>query len=94
MLQVITNVVDFDMNIQQALDAPRIHHQWLPDALLHEAFAMSADTRRVLVARGHKVERASDPLHVAAANAVMIEEKTGARLGATDPRKDGGAVGY
>jgi gamma-glutamyltranspeptidase/glutathione hydrolase len=48
----------------------------------------------VLEARGHKVERASDPLHVAAANAIMIEEKTGVRLGATDPRKDGGAVGY
>jgi gamma-glutamyltranspeptidase/glutathione hydrolase len=93
-LQIVVNVVDFEMNIQQALDAPRIHHQWLPDVLLFEAFGMSPDTRRVLEARGHKVERASDPLHVAAANAIMIEEKTGVRLGATDPRKDGGAVGY
>ena len=93
-LQIVVNVVDFDMNIQQALDAPRVHHQWLPDVLLFEAFGMSPDTRRVLEARGHKVERATDPVHVAAANAVMIEEKTGARLGASDPRSSGEPVGY
>jgi gamma-glutamyltranspeptidase / glutathione hydrolase len=93
-LQIVVNVVDFDMNIQQALDAPRIHHQWLPDVLLFERYGMSPDTRRILESRGHKVDPASDPVHIAAANAIMIEEKTGIRLGAGDPRKDGGPVGY
>jgi gamma-glutamyltranspeptidase/glutathione hydrolase len=93
-LQIVLNVIDFDMNLQQALDAPRIHHQWLPDALLFEPYGMSPDTQRILAGRGHKVEAASDPINIAAANGIMIEEKTGARLGAGDPRKDGGPAGY
>ncbi|HYY96981.1 MAG TPA: gamma-glutamyltransferase, partial [Pyrinomonadaceae bacterium] len=54
-MQVITNVVDFDMNIQQAIDAPRIHHQWLPDELVYEPYGLSADTFRALEQRGHKL---------------------------------------
>src|SRR5213075_619024 len=54
-LQVITNIIDYDMNIQQAIDAPRIHHQWLPDELVYEPIGLSADTQRVLASRGHKL---------------------------------------
>ena len=43
-LQIITNIIDFDMNLQQAIDAPRIHHQWLPDEIAYEPYALSADT--------------------------------------------------
>src|SRR5205085_1954927 len=53
-MQVITNVIDYDMNIQQAIDAPRIHHQWLPDELDFEPYGLSADTERILKARGHQ----------------------------------------
>src|SRR5436190_1716295 len=92
-LCVITNVIDFDMDIQQAIDAPRIHHQWLPDELVYEPFGLSGDTQRVLAARGHKL--VDKPRYLGDAEGIMIEEKTGMRLGATDPRRsDGLAIGY
>ena len=91
-LCIITNVIDYEMNIQQAIDFPRIHHQWLPDELVGEPFGLSGDTQRALTARGHKLAK----LHyLGDAEGIMIEEKTGMRLGATDPRRsDGQAVGY
>src|SRR5438552_10089752 len=92
-LQVITNIIDFDMNIQQAVDSPRIHHQWLPDEVVYEPFGISTDTKRVLEARGHKL--VNHPRYMGDAEGIMIEEKTGVRLGASDPRgADSAAVGY
>jgi gamma-glutamyltranspeptidase/glutathione hydrolase len=91
-LQVVVNVVDFDMNIQQAVDAPRIHHQWLPDEIVYEPFGMSADTFRALESRGHRL--APKPRYMGDAQGIMIEEKTGVRLGASDPRNYGEPVGY
>jgi gamma-glutamyltranspeptidase/glutathione hydrolase len=92
-LQVITNVIDYNMNIQQAIDAPRIHHQWLPDQLVWEPYGLSGDTQRALTDRRHKL--ATRPRYMGDAQGIMIEEKTGVRLGATDPRgSDGLAVGY
>ncbi|MEA2206313.1 MAG: gamma-glutamyltranspeptidase / glutathione hydrolase [Blastocatellia bacterium] len=89
---VITNVIDFSMNMQQAIDAPRIHHQWLPDELVFEPYGLSGDTQQALLARGHKLAK---PRYLGEAEGIMIEEKTGMRLGATDPRRsDGVAVGY
>ena len=91
-LCVITNVIDYDMNIQQAIDAPRIHHQWLPDELTGEPYGLSGDTQRALTARGHALAKQRT---LGDAEGIMIEEKTGTRLGATDPRRsDGQAVGY
>ena len=52
-LQVIVNVIDFGMNMQQAIDAPRFHHQWLPDHIFWEEFGMNADTREKLEKMGH-----------------------------------------
>jgi gamma-glutamyltranspeptidase/glutathione hydrolase len=92
-LCVITNVVDYGMNIQQAIDAPRIHHQWLPDELVFEPFGLSGDTQRALTTRRHKL--VDKPRYLGDAEGIMIEEKTRVRLGATDPRRsDGLAVGY
>jgi gamma-glutamyltranspeptidase / glutathione hydrolase len=54
-LEVIQNVVDHGMNIQEAVDAPRIHHQWLPDQITVEPFALSADTAKVLTDMGYKI---------------------------------------
>lgn len=91
-LCVISDVIDYDMNIQQAIDAPRIHHQWLPDEFVWEPYGLSGDTQRALSARGHKLAK---PRYLGDAEGIMIEEKTGVRLGATDPRRsDGTAVGY
>jgi gamma-glutamyltranspeptidase/glutathione hydrolase len=89
---IITNVIDDEMNIQQAIDFPRIHHQWLPDELVGEPFGLSGDTQRALTSRGHKLAKLR---YLGDAEGIMIEEKTGMRLGATDPRRsDGLAVGY
>ena len=91
-LCVITNVIDFDMNIQQAIDAPRIHHQWLPDELVGEPLGLSSDTQKALTSRGHTLAKQRT---LGDAEGIMIEEKTGVRLGATDPRRsDGAAIGY
>jgi gamma-glutamyltranspeptidase / glutathione hydrolase len=54
-VNTLINVVDFGMNIQEAVDAPRIHHQWLPDQITVEPFALSPDTVRILNTMGHKV---------------------------------------
>jgi gamma-glutamyltranspeptidase/glutathione hydrolase len=92
-LCIITNVIDYEMNIQQAIDAPRIHHQWLPDELVGEPFGLSGDTVRAMTSRGHTL--AEKRRYLGDAEGIMIEEKTGVRLGATDPRRsDGLAVGY
>ncbi len=53
--QVFLNVADHGMNIQQAVNAPRIHHQWLPDQITAEPFALSPDTAKILEGMGHKI---------------------------------------
>lgn len=55
-LEAILNVIDHGMNIQEAVDAPRIHHQWLPDKVFMEPYALSPDTRKLLSAMGHDVQ--------------------------------------
>jgi gamma-glutamyltranspeptidase/glutathione hydrolase len=91
-LCIITDVIDYDMNIQEAIDAPRIHHQWLPDELVGEPSGFSSDTQRALTSRGHTLGKLR---YLGDAEGIMIEAKTGVRLGATDPRRsDGQAVGY
>jgi gamma-glutamyltranspeptidase/glutathione hydrolase len=90
-LQAVINVIDHDMNIQQAIDAPRIHHQWFPDEILIEPLGMSDDTQRALEKLGHKF--ADEPAYAASMTAIMVDEK-GIRLGAIDSRSDGAAIGF
>lgn len=90
-MQSVINVIDFGMDIQEAIDAPRIHHQWLPDTVLYEPYGMSPDTMNILVGYGHKF--ADSPGNIASATGVMVDEK-GVRLGAIDSRSDGLAIGY
>ena len=52
-LEAIVNMIDHGMDVQAAIDAPRIHEQWLPDVISLEPFALSADTRKLLEARGY-----------------------------------------
>jgi gamma-glutamyltranspeptidase/glutathione hydrolase len=99
--QVVVNIIDFEMNLQQAIDAPRIHHQWLPDEIYYEPYGLSADTLRLLEARGHKLTLRPEykgptrQAFMGDVEAVMIEEKTGARLGASDARRsDSLPAGY
>ena len=54
-VEVIQNVIDHGMNIQEAVDAPRVHHQWLPDQITAEPFALSPDTAKILTDMGYKI---------------------------------------
>jgi len=92
-LEIILAVVDFHMNIEQALDANRIHHQWMPDEIFWEPDGVNPDTRAALEKMGHAFH-ATPFAHISDANVVMIDPKTGRRLGASDPRRGGAAVGW
>jgi gamma-glutamyltranspeptidase / glutathione hydrolase len=91
-LQVITGVIDHGMSLQAAIDAPHIHHQWQPDEIQDEPLGLSPDTRRALETLGHHF--APKPQNMSDLQGVMIEEKTNMRLGGSDARQDGAAVGY
>ncbi len=91
-LQVVLNVIDFGMTMQEAVNAPRFHHQWLPNTINVERNGLSAATASALKAMGHDVRFGGTQ---GTAHSIMIDGKTGMRVGATDPRdKDAGAVGY
>jgi gamma-glutamyltranspeptidase / glutathione hydrolase len=78
------------MEAQAAINAPRFHHQWMPDEILLESnFPGSLET--ALNARGHQTKRRD---HVGLVNAIGIDPQSGERLGAADPRDQGAAVGY
>ena len=78
------------MEAQAAINAPRFHHQWLPDTLLVEE-SFPDELVKALEARGHKVTRRG---HLGLVNAIGIDPRTGERLGAADPRDEGSAKGY
>jgi len=95
---VLMGVVDHGMNIQEAVNAPRFHHQWMPDVLNVEKW-FSPDTVNALEHMGYTVEIGlHDGEHVSPywsdAECIAIDEKSGTRLGATDVRSNGKAVGY
>ncbi|MGA7398807.1 MAG: gamma-glutamyltransferase [Candidatus Sulfotelmatobacter sp.] len=95
---VLMGVVDYGMNIQEAVDAPRFHNQWLPDVLNVEQW-FSPDTVQVLQKMGYNVEFGlHDGEDVSPywseAECIAIDQKTGERLGASDYRTNGRAVGY
>ena len=85
-LQVIVGVVDFGLNIAEAVAAPRIHHQWRPDALLVET-GLSPDTLTLLRGRGHKVV-----VGASSGSANSIEVTPEGLAGASDPRQRGTAA--
>jgi len=87
---VLMGVVDFSLDIQEAVNAPRFHHQWLPDEI-HVEDRLSPDTMNLLRSKGHqlKVEHFWGD-----GECIMVDPKTGERLGASDGRNNGKAVGY
>jgi gamma-glutamyltranspeptidase/glutathione hydrolase len=91
-LQVVSNIVDHRMTVMQAVEAPRLHHQWMPDTLTHERNGMSIDTAALLKAKGHVLKEGS---YQGDAETIFIDPKTNLRHGAADPRRsDAKAIGY
>ena len=89
-LLTVINWMRLGMDAQAAINAPRFHHQWLPDYILLETeFSPALET--ALNARGHATKRKG---HIGLVNAVAVDAQTGDRLGAADPRDHGSAIGY
>ena len=90
---ILIGVVDFSLDIQEAVNAPRFHHQWLPDEILVEE-RLSPDTMDVLRSKGHKLKVDYSWGNWGDGECIMIDPRTGERLGASDGRNNGKAVGY
>ncbi len=91
-LQVILNVVDYEMDIAKAIESPRFHHQWLPDITYFEEWGFSPDTQHIYNEMGHEYEIRESQ---GRAMGIFIDPVTGMLDGAADTRSyDGRAVGY
>ena len=84
-LQIILNVLDFDMGIAEATAAPRIHHQWLPDRVGYEQ-GISIDTLNILKGMGHTLDNAP---RVLGSTQTVSKGARGGSIGASDTRRDG-----
>ena len=91
-LQVVLNCIDFNMNIYDAIQKPRIHHQWIPDSIYYEQNAVSYEVRKKLHAMGYNFEPA--PSMLGLVEGIMIDNKSNIISGADDPRGGGLALGY
>jgi gamma-glutamyltranspeptidase/glutathione hydrolase len=90
-LMTILNVIDFEMNAQEAVDAGRIHHQWLPDRITYERYGFSADTIARLQAMGHTMNEGTNQ---GVAQVIVYNQKDDMLEGGLDRRAaDGGAAG-
>ncbi|OZB80949.1 MAG: gamma-glutamyltransferase, partial [Halothiobacillus sp. 13-55-253] len=91
-LESILNVVDFGMNMQQAVDAPRVHHQWYPDVVLIEPGLLTPKTQTTLKDMGYRFKEVTS---WGADEAILLNPKTGLLEGANDRRRPAGlAAGY
>ena len=89
-LETVIDVVDFGMNAQEAVDAPRFHHQWLPDKIFYEKYGLSPDTLAELQRRGHTLQEISEQ---GVAQVIVYNPKQDVLEGGSDRRvADGGAV--
>jgi len=86
-LQVISNVVDFGMDVEEAVSAPRVHHQWVPEHIFIDD-GIAQDVVEGLKGRGHAVRRLSFFSSVQ-----VIHQNEGVLYGASDPRKGGRPAG-
>jgi gamma-glutamyltranspeptidase/glutathione hydrolase len=103
-LEIIVNVIDHGMTLQEAVDAPRMHHQWLPDTVAGEPFAFSADTVRSLTQMGYHVVplepwgtgNAAEAIGIAPADAAQAKAlgfpRPGILYGASDSRAPAGSA--
>ena len=89
-LQTILNVIDFGFDVQEAVDGPRFHHQWLPDRIDYEKRALVSDVLDALASKGHATNERG---LIGDAQAIYVDPQTGMRTGGSDPRRGGAAVG-
>jgi len=91
-MQIILNVVDHSMNAQAAVDAGRVHHQWLPDVLRYEKQTFSMDSLNGLMSMGHELEVRTNQ---GSAEVIVLNREADVLEGGVDRRQpDGGIAGY
>ncbi|MCK9426731.1 MAG: gamma-glutamyltransferase [Ignavibacteriaceae bacterium] len=90
-LQMILNVLEFDMSLEQAVNSPRIHHQWLPDEIYYEPFGIAKDVKLNLLAMGYKF---GSERGLGLVEAIKFDPKTGEFTGVSDKRGSGSAEGF
>lgn len=90
-LQVILNCLEFNMDLQEAINQPRIHHQWLPDKIDYEEFGMTLDVKNNLIDKGHKI---GEMKVLGRVEGILIDKEKNIIYGATDSRGYGSAEGY
>ncbi|HKW74926.1 MAG TPA: gamma-glutamyltransferase [Terriglobales bacterium] len=88
---IVMGVVDYGLDIEQAVNAPRFHHQWEPDQIDVEDVGISPDTLKLLEARGHKIKQEN---YWSDGECIAVDPRTGELLGASDGRNGGKAVGF
>ena len=87
--QIIMNVIDFGMNIEDAVESPRFHHQWMPDMIQFESAGFSLETIQALENRGHAFKHRDS---IGEANCIQV--KDGLIFGSADSRRNSSALGY
>ena len=94
-LQVILNCIDFNMNIYDAIEKPRIHHQWIPDSIYYERNALSSNEKDDLIKMGYRfVDKDVDSRIIGIVEGILIDRRKNIVYGASDPRGGGLAIGY
>jgi len=94
-LQVLMNCIDFNMNIQEAVNVPRIHHQWMPDKIYFEKFAINKDAMKNLVKMGYDFSDMNDRIKtIGLVNGIMIDQNNHIIYSASDSRANGSAEGF
>jgi gamma-glutamyltranspeptidase/glutathione hydrolase len=89
--QVLSNVIDFKMNIREAVEAPRFHHQWLPNIVKYEKFGFSNDVLTNLKMKGHHLK---EVINLGNVQAILWDEENSEWTAWSDPRRNGTSKGY
>ncbi|MCB0670197.1 MAG: gamma-glutamyltransferase, partial [Saprospiraceae bacterium] len=90
--QTVLNVLEYDMPVDKAIEAVKIHHQWLPDRILYEKDLFSVDTKRNLEQMGHRLVPVNS---LGSLMGIVIDQENRILIGASDSSSsDGRAVGY
>jgi len=90
-LQIIINVIDYKMSIKEAVDVPRVHHQWKPDIIYYEPYALPNDVIYNLEKMGHKLDKRD---YMGDANSILFDSENKIIYGSPDSRTNSVAIGY
>jgi gamma-glutamyltranspeptidase/glutathione hydrolase len=91
-MESILNVIEYGMNVKEAINAPRIHMQWYPDEIFAEPGAFTADLEKTLITMGYKIRPVG---HLGDVAAIVVNPRTGKLESVNDPRYPAGlSAGY